>query len=195
MALARAEPSRTKSTCADSGPATAATGKAAEAEPETPAPADAAPDAKKPDTPATTTAKPAAKQRSPVKGRRSKKSSRASTTRSSQSLNWTRPVPPLKITPGRMRQSLHSGTAADRHRRRQKYALRDLIDQSLLAQRGKDMGFSVETDVVKQLDQIRIQNKLAGHGRVGKGRHLAGHELGRFQEQHSQPHSDPTGDS
>jgi peptidyl-prolyl cis-trans isomerase SurA len=43
---------------------------------------------------------------------------------------------------------------------RQKYALRDLIDQSLLAQRGKDLGVSVESDVVKQLDQIRIQNKL-----------------------------------
>ena len=44
---------------------------------------------------------------------------------------------------------------------RQKSALRDLIDQSLLAQRGKDMGLSVETDVVKQLDQIRIKNNLA----------------------------------
>ena len=44
---------------------------------------------------------------------------------------------------------------------RQKNALRDLIDQSLLVQRGKDMGISVETDVVKQLDQIRQQNKLA----------------------------------
>ncbi len=44
---------------------------------------------------------------------------------------------------------------------RQKYALRDLIDQSLLAQRGKDLGVSVETDVVKQLDSIRLQNKLA----------------------------------
>ena len=43
---------------------------------------------------------------------------------------------------------------------RQKFALRDLIDQSLLAQRGKDMGLSVEAEVVKQLDQIRIQNKL-----------------------------------
>jgi len=42
----------------------------------------------------------------------------------------------------------------------QKYALRDLIDQSLLSQRGKDMGINVEGDVVKQLDQIRIQNKL-----------------------------------
>ena len=43
---------------------------------------------------------------------------------------------------------------------RQKFALRDLIDQSLLAQRGKDMGINVEGDVVKQLDQVRIQNKL-----------------------------------
>ena len=44
---------------------------------------------------------------------------------------------------------------------RRKNALRDLIDQSLLVQRGKDMGISVETDVIKQLDQIRIQNKIA----------------------------------
>jgi peptidyl-prolyl cis-trans isomerase SurA len=43
---------------------------------------------------------------------------------------------------------------------RQKNALRDLIDQSLLVQRGKDMGISVEADVIKQLDQIRVQNKL-----------------------------------
>ena len=43
---------------------------------------------------------------------------------------------------------------------RRKSALRDLIDQSLLVQRCKDMGISVETDVNKQLDQIRIGNKL-----------------------------------
>jgi peptidyl-prolyl cis-trans isomerase SurA len=43
---------------------------------------------------------------------------------------------------------------------RQKNALRDLIDQSLLVQRGKDMGTSVETDVIKRLDQIRTDNKL-----------------------------------
>jgi peptidyl-prolyl cis-trans isomerase SurA len=44
---------------------------------------------------------------------------------------------------------------------RQKTALRDLIDQSLLVQRGKDMGISVETEVIKRLDQIRLQNKFA----------------------------------
>ena len=43
---------------------------------------------------------------------------------------------------------------------RKKNALRDLIDQALLVQRGKDMSISVETEVIKQLDQIRIQNKL-----------------------------------
>jgi peptidyl-prolyl cis-trans isomerase SurA len=42
----------------------------------------------------------------------------------------------------------------------QKTALRDLIDQSLLAQRGKDMDINVEPDVVKQLDQIRQKNNL-----------------------------------
>lgn len=42
----------------------------------------------------------------------------------------------------------------------QKFALRDLIDRSLLAQRGKDMDINVEADLVKQLDQIRQQNKL-----------------------------------
>ena len=43
---------------------------------------------------------------------------------------------------------------------RQKHALSDLIDQSLLVQRGKDMGISVETEVIKRLDSIRLQNNL-----------------------------------
>jgi peptidyl-prolyl cis-trans isomerase SurA len=35
--------------------------------------------------------------------------------------------------------------------------LRDLIDQSLLAQKGKDLGLNVQTDVVKRLDELRQQ--------------------------------------
>ena len=42
----------------------------------------------------------------------------------------------------------------------QKNLLRDLIDQSLLVQRAKDMGISVDTDVIKRLDLIRQQNQL-----------------------------------
>jgi peptidyl-prolyl cis-trans isomerase SurA len=43
---------------------------------------------------------------------------------------------------------------------RQKNTLRDLIDQSLLVQRGKDMGINVEPEVIKRLDQLRQQNKI-----------------------------------
>ncbi|MFY9753322.1 MAG: peptidylprolyl isomerase [Candidatus Acidiferrales bacterium] len=43
---------------------------------------------------------------------------------------------------------------------RSKDLLRDLIDQDLLVQRAKDEGISVETDVVKRLDEVRKQNNL-----------------------------------
>jgi len=64
-----------------------------------------------------------------------------------------------KCTPAQLQSELEA---------RKKTALRDLIDQSLLAQRGKDLGISVETDVVKQMDQIRIQNKLASMDELEK---------------------------
>jgi peptidyl-prolyl cis-trans isomerase SurA len=44
---------------------------------------------------------------------------------------------------------------------RQKNLLRDMIDQQLLIERAKDMDISVDTDLVKRLDQIRKQNNLA----------------------------------
>jgi peptidyl-prolyl cis-trans isomerase SurA len=44
---------------------------------------------------------------------------------------------------------------------RQKDLLRDLIDQSLLVQRAKDMGMSVEAEVIKRLDEVRVANHLA----------------------------------
>jgi peptidyl-prolyl cis-trans isomerase SurA len=43
---------------------------------------------------------------------------------------------------------------------RQKHTLRDLVDQSLLVQRGKDMGVSVEAELIKRIDAIRTENKL-----------------------------------
>ena len=44
---------------------------------------------------------------------------------------------------------------------RQKNTLRELVDQALLVQRAKDMGVSVEPELIKRLDAIRTQNKLA----------------------------------
>lgn len=57
-----------------------------------------------------------------------------------------------KCTPEELKAQVEDG---------QKNALRNLIDQSLLVQRGKDMSISVETEVIKRLDQIRIQNNLS----------------------------------
>jgi len=63
---------------------------------------------------------------------------------------------------------------------RQKNALRDLIDQSLLVQRGKDMGISVETEVIKRLDQIPHSEQSQQHGRSGESGLQPGHQLGRL---------------
>jgi peptidyl-prolyl cis-trans isomerase SurA len=56
-----------------------------------------------------------------------------------------------RCTPEQLKQLTEDG---------EKNALRNLIDQSLLVQRAKDMSISVEPEVIKQLDQIRIDNKL-----------------------------------
>src|SRR5208283_2775798 len=42
-----------------------------------------------------------------------------------------------------------------------KNLLRNLVDQSLMVQKAKDEDINVETDIVKQLDQIRKEDKLA----------------------------------
>ncbi|HEV2178303.1 MAG TPA: peptidyl-prolyl cis-trans isomerase [Terriglobia bacterium] len=39
--------------------------------------------------------------------------------------------------------------------------LRNLIDEDLMVQKAKDLDISVETDLIKRLDQIRAQNNLA----------------------------------
>jgi len=44
---------------------------------------------------------------------------------------------------------------------RQKNLLRDMIDQQLLIERAKDMNIDVETELVKQLDEVRKENNLA----------------------------------
>jgi peptidyl-prolyl cis-trans isomerase SurA len=49
---------------------------------------------------------------------------------------------------------------ASEYKDRSKDLLRDLIDQDLLVQRAKDEGINVETDVIKQLDQVRKDNNL-----------------------------------
>ena len=56
----------------------------------------------------------------------------------------------------------------------QKDFLRGLIDQSLIVQRAKDMGISVEADLAKRLDEVRKQNGLATLDDLQKGVEASG---------------------
>jgi len=56
----------------------------------------------------------------------------------------------------------------------QKDLLRGLIDQSLIVQRAKDMGISVEADLAKRLDEVRKQNGLATLDDLQKGVEASG---------------------
>ena len=66
---------------------------------------------------------------------------------------------------GKLREQLaqqFSGAELDAQVREQsKNLLRDLIDESLMVQKAKDLDMNVETDVVKELDGIRKRNNLA----------------------------------
>jgi peptidyl-prolyl cis-trans isomerase SurA len=61
--------------------------------------------------------------------------------------------------------------------------LRDLIDQQLLLERGKDMGVTGETDVVKRLNQLRQQMNLASMDDLEKEAKKQGVSFEDFKEQ------------
>jgi peptidyl-prolyl cis-trans isomerase SurA len=58
-------------------------------------------------------------------------------------------------------QNCPADKIASEYKDKQKDLLRDLIDQQLLVERAKDMSLSVETDLIKRLDEVRKQNGLA----------------------------------
>ena len=61
--------------------------------------------------------------------------------------------------------------------------LRDLIDQQLLLERGKDMGITGETEVVKRLNQLRQQMNLASIDDLEKEAQKQGVSYEDFKEQ------------
>src|SRR6266853_151013 len=65
----------------------------------------------------------------------------------------------------------------------QKDVLRDLIDQRLLLERGKDMGITGETEVVKRLNQLRQQMGLASIDDLEKEAQKQGVSYEDFKEQ------------
>lgn len=65
----------------------------------------------------------------------------------------------------------------------QKNLLRDLIDQQLLLQKGKDLGITGETDVIKRLNQMRQQMGLASIDDLEKEAQKQGVSFEDFKEQ------------
>jgi peptidyl-prolyl cis-trans isomerase SurA len=54
----------------------------------------------------------------------------------------------------------YGAQANDRIAEKEKDSLRDLIDQQLLIQKGKDLGITADTEVIKRLDDMRKQMNL-----------------------------------
>ena len=79
-----------------------------------------------------------------------------------------------KCTPEQVREQVAA---------KEKDLLRDLIDQSLLTQRAKDNGINVDTEVIKRLDSIRQQYKLASMEALGDEVAKTGQDFDDFKNQ------------
>jgi len=65
---------------------------------------------------------------------------------------------------------------------RDKDVLRDLIDQQLLLEKGKDMGITADTEVVKRLDEMRKQMKLDSMEELEKAAQSQGISFEEFKQ-------------
>ena len=75
------------------------------------------------------------------------------------------------------------GSEADaRFAENEKNVLRDLIDQDLLVQKGKDMGITGDTEVIKKLDEIRKQMHLESMEEVEKAAQEQGVSFEDFKQ-------------
>jgi peptidyl-prolyl cis-trans isomerase SurA len=65
----------------------------------------------------------------------------------------------------------------------QKNMLRDMIDQQLLLSRAKELGFNVDADVIRQLDDIRKKNNMASMDELEKAARAQGVGFEDFKAQ------------
>ena len=86
-----------------------------------------------------------------------------------------------------MRQELtqrYNGTELDaQYRDQNANLLRSMIDEDLMVQKAKDLDINVETDVVKQLDQIRSENHMGSQQDLEKAVEAQGLVWEDFQDQ------------
>src|SRR5271169_3719569 len=65
---------------------------------------------------------------------------------------------------------------------KQKDVLRDLIDQQLLLQKGKDLGITGDTELVKRLDEMRKEMKLETMEELEKAAEAQGASYEEFKQ-------------
>jgi len=86
-----------------------------------------------------------------------------------------------------MREELtqhYSGSELEtQYRQQNANLLRSMIDEDLMVQKAKDLDINVETDVVKQLDQIREENHMASQQDLEKAVEAQGLVWEDFQDQ------------
>jgi len=86
-----------------------------------------------------------------------------------------------------LRQELtqrYSGAELDaQYREQNANLLRSMIDEDLMVQKAKDLDINVETDVVKQLDQIRADNHMGSQQDLEKAVEAQGMVWEDFQDQ------------
>ena len=76
------------------------------------------------------------------------------------------------------------GAEADQQfKKREHDVLRDLIDQQLLLDKGKELGITADTELVKRLDEIRKQNNIASMEDMEKSATAQGVNFEDFKQQ------------
>jgi peptidyl-prolyl cis-trans isomerase SurA len=78
-------------------------------------------------------------------------------------------------------QQVHS--TPEQFQEMQKNMLRDMIDQQLLLSRAKELGFNVDADVIRQLDDIRKKNNMASMDELEKAARAQGVGFEDFKAQ------------
>ena len=73
--------------------------------------------------------------------------------------------------------------AEKQYRERQPDVLRDLIDQQLLLDKGKDLGITADTELIKKLDDIRKSNNLSSMEDLEKAAEQQGVNFEDFKQQ------------
>lgn len=77
----------------------------------------------------------------------------------------------------------YGSDAEKEFKERQKDLLRDLIDQQLLLDKGKDLGITADTELVKKLDDLRKQNNLGSMEDLEKAAEQQGVNFEDFKQQ------------